>query len=81
MTVTIEQELRGRIAALEMQRNRALNDHVLTEGALAFANAEKEAFNEHNKILVKSAAELSARVAELEAKQAAPQPVEPNPGA
>lgn len=54
--MTVEAELRGRLSALEAQRNRALTDHALEAGALAFVKAEKE--------------QLQARVAELEAQLA-----------
>jgi hypothetical protein len=72
MNDILEQELRGRIAALESQRNRALTDHVLSQGSLWFANAEKKALEEQNAVLMQSTADLSKRVAELEAKAAEP---------
>lgn len=39
-TLLVEIEMRGRMKALEEQRNRALADHAITAGSLAHANAE-----------------------------------------
>ena len=65
--MNLEIELRGRLKAVEAQRNHALADHAVAEGSLAYANAE-------NANLRAELEESKRRVAELEAKLA---PLEP----
>jgi phosphoribosylcarboxyaminoimidazole (NCAIR) mutase len=56
------------VDAIESQRNRALTDHALAVGHLSVANAKNAALAAENLEVKKARDELTARVADLEAK-------------